>query len=270
MNRVDATFKSLRAEGRTGIMPFVCAGHPEPGRLGETLQALEEAGASIVEIGIPFSDPIADGPTIAAAMHEALVAGTTPEGVFREVEAARDGLGIGLVAMVSVSLVYRIGGGRAFVERAAGAGFDGLILPDVPLEEAEAFGAMASEAGLTSSLLVAPTTARERAARIARASTGFVYMMARTGITGERQEAPEVADRVAVLRDATDLPIACGFGISTPEHVRAVVAHADAAIVGSALVRRMGESAKAGKDPVRAGAELVRELSTGLSTASRP
>lgn len=267
MNRIDAIFQALRADGRRGLMPFVCGGYPAPGRLGDTLVALEGAGASIVEVGIPFSDPIADGPVIAAAMHEALMAGATPRGLFDEVRSARPGLGIGLVAMVSVSLVYRLEHGREFIRQAAEAGFDGLILPDVPLEESGAFLDLAREAGLTASLLVAPTTPPARVGEIARACSGFVYLLARTGITGERADAPEIEAQVKVLRGHTDLPIACGFGISTPAHVRAVVEHADAAIVGSALIRRMQEANAGGDDPVEAATSLVRSLSTGLSTA---
>jgi tryptophan synthase alpha chain len=265
MSRVDSIFASLRADGRRGLMPFVCAGYPSPGGLGAQLGALQGAGASIVEVGIPFSDPIADGPVIAAAMHEALVAGMTPARTFDEVRAARPGLDIGLVAMASVSLVHRDAEGAGFVAKAADAGFDGLIVPDLPLEESDRVRALAAEAGLICSLLVAPTTPASRAAAIARACTGFVYMLARTGITGERADAPEIERRVADLRRETDLPIACGFGISTPAHVRAVVRHADAAIVGSALIKRMGEASQAGEDPAAAGAALTAELSTGLS-----
>lgn len=264
MNRIDAIFERVRADGQRALMPFVCGGFPAPGRLGEALAALESAGASIVEVGIPFSDPIADGPVIAAAMHEALMAGTTPRGVFDEVAAARSGLEIGLVAMVSVSLVYRLEHGRAFISQAAQAGFDGLILPDVPLEESEGFLDLAREAGLTASLLVAPTTPAERIGRIAKACSGFVYLMARMGITGERADAPEIESQVQALRAHTDLPIACGFGIGTPEHVRSVVAHADAAIVGSALIRRMREAHDAGQDPVEAARGLTEQLATGL------
>lgn len=260
VNRIDAIFRDLRRANRRALMPFVCAGYPGPGGLGDTLRAIEGAGASIVEIGIPFSDPIADGPVIAAAMHQALLAGCTPERVFEEVRGVRDTLSIGLVAMVSVSLVYRTG--DAFLRRAAEAGFDGVILPDVPLEEAPPYLQAAKDAGLTATLLVAPTTPPDRAARIAQACTGFVYMLARTGITGERDDAPEIADRVTALRQVTQLPIACGFGISTPEHVRAVVRDADAAIVGSAMVRRMGE---ASRNAPAAAAELVANLCTGLS-----
>jgi tryptophan synthase alpha chain len=260
MNRINAIFGDLRAGGRRGLMPFICGGWPRAGVVGAVLPALERAGASIVEIGIPFSDPVADGPVIAAAMHEALKAGATPETVFAEVAGVRGKLKIGLVAMVSVSIVQRMGGGRGFARLAADAGFDGVIYPDAPLDEAGELLRGAAEAGLAGTLLVAPTTPPERARRIAEACTGFIYLLARAGITGESAEVADVSGPVERLRSITALPIACGFGISTADHVRAVVRHADAAIVGSALVRRMG-----GSDPVGEAERFTRELAAGLA-----
>lgn len=267
MGRIEDILSRLKSEGRRGLMPFLCGGHPTRGDLGRLIPALEGAGASVIEVGIPFSDPIADGPIIAAAMHEAIAGGATPASVLEEVASVRARTNVGLVAMVSVSIVHRMGGPRGFVDRAGRAGFDGFIFPDAPLEEAGELLAAARDAGKSASLLIAPTTPAPRAAEIAKASTGFVYLLARTGVTGEQTEAPEVAARVRVLREMTDLPIACGFGISTREHVRAVVAHADAAIVGSALVKRITESAKAGRDPVVDAKVFVGQLASGLPVA---
>lgn len=247
-------------------MPFLCGGHPNRGDLARLIPAIEGAGASVIEVGIPFSDPIADGPTIAAAMHEALQAGATPGTVLEEIAGVRARTGVGLVAMVSVSIVHRMGGPRGFVRQATQAGFDGFIFPDAPLEESGGLLDAAREAGASASLLVAPTTPMSRAAEIARASTGFVYVLARSGITGEQSQAPDVGARVRALREVTDLPIACGFGVSSREHVRSVVAHADAAIVGSALVRRISEAAKAGRDPVVDAKVFVGQLVSGLPT----
>jgi tryptophan synthase alpha chain len=267
MNRIDSTFARLREQKRGALIAFVCGGHPSKGVTRSVLPALSEAGACIIEVGVPFSDPIADGPVIAAAMHEVLVRPdpATPAAVMEEVAAARRQTGAGVVAMVSISIVHRCGPAR-FVADCARSGFDGLIVPDLPLEESGEVRALARDAGLTCTLLVAPTTPPDRAAAIARACTGFVYMLARTGITGERPDAPapDLGERIVALRTATDLPIACGFGISTRQHVRSVVAHADAAIVGSALVRRMGEAAAAGRDPVTDAAALVRTLAAAL------
>jgi tryptophan synthase alpha chain len=259
MNRIDRIFSGLRERGGKALMPFVCADFPRPGTLAGVLSAVAEAGADIIEVGFPFSDPIADGPVIAAAMHQALETGSTPAGIFEQVRQTRSGTDVGLVAMVSVSIVHRFGAVR-FVTASRDAGFDGFIFPDAPLEESADLCAHAAEAGMTASLLIAPSTSRERAAKIAQASTGFVYLLARAGITGERDEAPDVARRVAQLREVTDLPIACGFGISTPQHVRAVTEHADAAIVGSALVRRMSAAMQDGHDVNAAVGDFVRSL----------
>lgn len=265
MNRIETIFRDARAEGKRLLMPFLCAGYPQTDALTRALPAVQAAGASVVEIGFPFSDPIADGPVIASAMHEALGLGITADKVFEQVRSVRDSVSLGLVAMVSVSIVYRAGGAEGFARRAAQAGFDGVIYPDAPFDEAEDLLSAARDAGLTATLLIAPTTRPERAQAIARACSGFVYLLARTGITGERSDAPEVANRVADLRQVTDLPIACGFGISTPDHVRAVVRHADAAIVGSALVKRMGQAKNAGEDAIEAAAAFVRDLAAGAA-----
>tara|TARA_R110000782_G_scaffold20398_5_gene55138 strand:- start:42945 stop:43754 length:810 start_codon:yes stop_codon:yes gene_type:complete len=264
MNRIDAAFEHLKKSGQGGLMPFVCAGAPTLEALTTVLPALSDAGASVIEVGIPFSDPIADGPVIAAAMHEAIGRGVTPSMVFEQVRAVRDRVESGVVAMVSVSLVHAMGGPDAFAGRAASAGFDGCIFPDAPLEESDDLAAACTRAGLTCSLLIAPTTPEARARLIAEKCSGFVYLLARSGITGEQRDAPEIADRVKMLRRVTDLPVACGFGISTPDHVRAVVEHADAAIVGTALVRRLEAAFKQGQ-PLAAEAEgFLTELSTGL------
>jgi len=262
-NRIDRVFAGLRAEGKRALMPFVCADHPSPASTVSVIEAVDAAGASVIEIGIPFSDPIADGPVIAAAMHEALVAGSTPESVFESVRSVRDRVQAGLVAMVSVSIVQRIGE-ETFIRRAASAGFDGFIFPDCPLDEASELSKRAADAGLTSTLLISTTTSAERAERIAKACTGFVYLVTRAGITGEQADAPDIGARVTKLREWTDLPIACGFGISTADHVRAVVEYADAAIVGSALVRRVNEAAASGRDASAAAGAFVRELAGGL------
>jgi len=247
-------------------MPFICGGFPGLDSTSDLLPALERAGASIVEIGIPFSDPIADGPVIAAAMHTALTTGSTPLQVFEDVASVRAKLNIGLIAMCSVSIAHRMGGASGFCKQAAAAGFDGLIIPDCPLEESTELRAAAALHGLTLSLLISPTSPPARAAAIAQACTGFVYLLARTGITGESGAPPDISARVKLLRSSTQLPIACGFGISSPDHVRSVVqsGSADAAIVGSALIRCQTDARKSGRDPIAASEEMVRSLVTGL------
>ncbi|MGA1266310.1 MAG: tryptophan synthase subunit alpha [Phycisphaerales bacterium] len=245
MGRVDRIFAELASQRRKAIMPFVVAGDPSLEGLGATLAAMERAGAAIVEVGIPFSDPIADGPVIAEAMHRALQRGVTPQGVMEQVTRARASLQIGLVAMVSVSIVER-SGGPAFMRSLHAAGFDGVIVPDADLDAAMPLVAEADRLDMAFAMLVAPTTSDERLTRLVAASRGFVYLLARAGITGERTEAPEVADLVARVRHHTSMPLAVGFGISTASHVQAVWRHADAAIVGSSLVRRMAAGEDAG------------------------
>jgi tryptophan synthase alpha chain len=244
-------------------MPFLVAGFPVGTALGDLLRTIESAGADAVEIGIPFSDPIADGPVIAAAMHDALVAGVTVETVLADVAAARATISMPLVAMVSVSIVDRLGG-PAFIDRLGDVGFDGVIVPDADLDAIEVLRDAATRRDLAFTTLIAPDTSADRAAAIAQGARGFVYVLARRGLTGERQDAPDVADRMASLRKVTDLPLAAGFGISTPEHVAAVLGDADGAIVGSALVRCLGGAAADGHDVVEAAATFVRPLADAI------
>ncbi len=244
-------------------MPFLTGGYPSLAVTTDAIGAVAQAGASIIEVGIPFSDPIADGPVISASMHEALAAGATVEGVFRAVAQARAHTDVGLVAMVSASIVTRIGA-HDFVSRAAHAGFDGLIVPDLDSAGAGELANLCESRGLSLALLVAPTSSNERSREIVSHCRGFVYLLARAGITGERDASPEIAGPVAALRAVTRLPIAAGFGISTAAHVAAVTQHADAAIVGSALVRRMGSTT-----PVEAAAEFTSLLAAGLRAPVR-
>jgi len=245
-----------RQRRRRAVLPFVTAGYPSLASTRSLLPALGRACGSVIEVGIPFSDPIADGPVIAESMHEALVAGCTPEGVFGAVRDVRGQVDAALVAMVSHSIVSRMGMER-FAADAAAAGFDGLIVPDIDLEEAPGLRAACDAAGIGCTLLVSPTSSDERIARIVSQCSGFVYALARLGITGERTEAPEVKPIVDRIRRHSSLPVAAGFGISTPAHVSAVLEHADGAIVGSALVRRMREAIAAGRNPEEAAVALV-------------
>lgn len=264
-NRIEALFAAGRNRGLGLLMPFITAGYPDLETTAELIPALERAGASVCEIGLPFSDPIADGPVIAASMHDALTRGLRLEQILAMIETVRPKTQMGLVAMVSWSIVQRRGA-EAFIRQSAASGIDGFIFPDLPLEESAEARTLAAGAGLTCSLLIAPTTPAPRAAAIARACTGFVYMLARTGITGVRSETPEIESRVAALRNVTGLPIACGFGIGSADAVRAVTEHADAAIVGSAIVKRLMDVREA---PIGSRVEaiemFVRELAGGLA-----
>lgn len=265
MNRIDQIFTDLRARQAKAVMPFLTAGDPDIATTGKLLLACQQAGASICELGIPFSDPIADGPVIQASMTHALDHGLRPIHVLEQVAAIRSKLHIGVVAMVSYSIVYRMGNG-SFLRDAKAAGIDGFIVPDLPVEESADVREKIASEGLICSLLVAPTSSDERAEAIAKACSGFVYVLSRAGITGEQRELPpELGSRLARLRQVTDLPMAVGFGISTGEHVKQVVEMADAAIVGSAIMRRIAnvrdQGSQAVVDEVSAA---VRELVTGL------
>jgi tryptophan synthase alpha chain len=265
MNRIERIFTDLRGRGDKALMPYLTAGDPDIKTTGRILQAIDAAGAAVCEVGIPYSDPIADGPVIQASMTYALDRGLRTRDIFAAIAERRDKLAMGVVAMVSYTIVHRIGP-AAFCNDAKQAGVDGLIVPDLPVEEADAISDHAQGAGLTCSYLIAPTTSPQRAQRLAKASSGFIYMLARSGITGERNELPlELGDRVERLRDVTDLPVAVGFGISTPRQVRTVVRVADAAIVGSAIMRRVADWRGDGDDAVaeRVGA-FVKELAGGL------
>ena len=265
MNRIDRIFRELRERGGKALMPFVTAGDPDMATTAALLPVLEAAGASVVEIGFPFSDPIADGPVIQASMTHALDAGLHVGDIFQQVAAARQRTSLGLVAMVSYSIVHRWGVGR-FASDAASAGFDALLIPDLPVEAAGEARAAAHEAGLAMSMLVAPTTSHERAAEIAAAASGFLYVISRAGVTGESKALPaELPERVGRLRQATALPIAVGFGVADAEQVRQVVGVADAAIVGSAIVRRIAAHRQAGREAVIEQVRaLARELASGL------
>ena len=258
MNRIDQIFRDLRQTGGKALMPFVTAGDPDLDATAAFLRGAGDGGASICEVGVPFSDPIADGPVIQASMSRALDRGLRVERVFDTIKELRDGTTLGLVAMVSYSIVHRMALGP-FVERAKGAGFDGFIFPDLPLEESGPAREAAADAGLILSMLIAPTTPIDRARQIAAASSGFVYVVSRPGITGASSALPpELPDRLRQLREVTDVPLAVGFGVSSAQQVRQVVDIADAAIVGSAVVQRMNDGG------VTAALELVGELAGGL------
>jgi len=268
MNRLDQIFQTLRENGRKGLMPFVTAGDPSVEATEAVIRAMDANGASVCEVGIPFSDPIADGPVIQASMSRALDAGVRVERVMQMIERVRPDVGLALVAMVSYSIVHRMGL-EAFTKRCADAGFDGLIFPDLSLEQSEPAQQAAEAAGLKLVQLIAPTTPIDRAEAIARVCGGFIYLVARSGVTGARSELPpDLPDRIERVRGVTGLPIAVGFGISSADQVRSVVRVADAAIVGSALVKVIERAAEQNVGDTEAIGEaagtFVKELAGGL------
>lgn len=273
MHRIDSIFRDLSRSGQNlkALMPFVCGGFPGPGQLPAILGACESGGGSIIEVGIPFSDPIADGPVIAEAMHASLQAGSTPLTVLDEIAKARPAINAGIIAMVSMSIVLKLGGPDGFAKLAASKGVDGLIVPDAPLEEAAQLREACTANKLSLSLLIAPTTPPARAEKIVKLCSGFVYVLARAGITGDAgaqaSTAAPLATRIKQLRGMTQLPLAVGFGISTAKHVAEAVQHADAAIVGSALVKVMREAHSQRRDVSVAAKNCVQGLAEGLYSA---
>jgi tryptophan synthase alpha chain len=246
-------------------MPFLMAGDPDLETTGATLLALQSAGADLIELGIPYSDPLADGPVIQAAAGRALSGGVTPGAVLELLAALGQRLTIPVVLFTySNPLLNR--GMEAFCAAAAAAGAAGLVVPDLPLEEAEKLSPLAAAQGLDLVLLVAPTTPPERMGRIHAASRGFTYLVSVTGVTGVRSALESrVGSLVARLRDLGPTPVAVGFGISGVEQARQVRAWgADGAIVGSALVKRMAETAARGGDVAAEAGRFCAELRAGL------
>jgi tryptophan synthase alpha chain len=244
---------AARAEGRTALVPFVTGGDPSLEATADLAETLAGAGADLIEIGVPFSDPLADGPTIQRASERALAKGTTLRGILEMLPEARRRADVPIVLMSYLNPVLHYGLGR-FARDARRAGADGVILSDLPVEEAGEALAACDAAGLDLVLLAAPTSGAARLARIAAASRGFIYAVTRTGVTGTREELPRgVRDLVAAIRAVTSKPVALGFGISTPEQVRAAAAHADGVVVGSAIVDLVG---RFGGDPER----MLREV----------
>lgn len=268
MNRLIARMSSLAEAGRKGLLPYVTAGLPDLPTTERVLEGLAEAGATAVELGIPFSDPVADGPTIQASFTRALDRGVRVRDILAMVARFRAKHDLPLLAMLSYSIVYRLGV-ESFIASAVEAGIDGLIIPDLSLEEAPRTAELVAQSGLCMPMLVSPISSPQRRRSIAKLSTGFVYYMSVTGITGERSELPpELIENVRELRTASGQPVVVGFGISTAEHVRSVCTVADGAIIGSALVRRMMEAEDTGASAdeiVRTATAAVREWMSGLS-----
>ncbi|MCS6852220.1 MAG: tryptophan synthase subunit alpha [Gemmataceae bacterium] len=270
LNPIDAVFARLRGLGRKAFIPFVTAGDPDLDATAAVVRRLGQGGASVIEIGFPYSDPIADGPVIQASYTRALSRGLRVDDVFASVRRMTDeriGGEVPLVAMVSYSLVYRRGPAR-FLAEAQSAGFSGAILPDLPIEEADDLARLAAEMDFKLIQLVTPTTPPERAVRILGLASGFVYCVSVTGITGERDQLPaELLEQLRRLRRQTELPLCVGFGISKPEHVVPLREVADGVIVGSALVRRLAE---ADHRPLAAVLDEIGELVAGLCQALNP
>ena len=246
MSRLADTFARLREAGTPGLVTYVTAGDPDLAGTEGILRALDRAGADVVEVGIPFSDPLADGPVIQRATERALAAGTTLLGVLALLKRLRAELRMPVVLFSYANPVLRIGAER-FADLAREAGVDGVLILDLPIEEAGDFRAMLEARGIDTILLLSPTTSDERLRKAAALGSGFLYAISRLGVTGARNEIADGAeDMVRRIRRVSTLPVALGFGISKPDHVRQVGQWADAAVVGSALVNVIAE---AGRSP---------------------
>ena len=259
MSRLAARFAQLREERRRGLVTYVTAGDPDLERTGEILCALDRAGADVIEVGVPFSDPLADGPVIQRATERALAGGATLKGVLGLIARSRASLDTPIVLFSYANPVLRLGAER-FADLAREAGVDGVLVLDLPIEEAGDFRALLAARGIDTILLLSPTTTDERLRKAASLGTGFLYAISRLGVTGARERVADGAEEmVRRIRAVSPLPIALGFGISKPEHVREVGQWADAAVVGSALVNVIAE-AGASSDLITRVEEYVRWL----------
>jgi tryptophan synthase alpha chain len=245
VNAIERRFAELKTAGKTALVPYVTAGHPSPETLGELLHALEDAGADVIELGLPFSDPMADGPIIQASSQRALELGMNFERLLKAVTAAKPHVPLVLFSYLNPILAA----GSDALTRAADAGFSGLLITDLPVGSDPEREAWIGEGPLAFIRLVAPTTPTDRMREISSHGSGFVYLISRLGVTGVQNDlSAELPDTVARLRSATSLPVCVGFGVSKPEQAAAVARIADGVVVGSAIVRAAGESIKAAAD----------------------
>jgi tryptophan synthase alpha chain len=256
------TFARLRREGRPGLVTYTTAGDPDLPRSAEILKALDRAGADVLEVGVPFSDPLADGPVIQRATERALAAGGSLRASLLLVERVRADISAPIVIFSYANPLLRMGVGT-FARRAAAAGVDGVLALDLPIEEAAEFREVLASEGLDTIFLLSPTTTDARILKAAELGRGFLYGISRLGVTGARdQVATGARELVRRIRKLTDLPIALGFGISRPEHVAEVGAYADAAVVGSALVSLIAGTADSLRF-IEGVEDYVRSLKSG-------
>lgn len=257
-----SNIKNAFANGKAFI-PFVTCGDPDLETTAKVVRAMAEAGADLIELGIPFSDPTAEGPVIQAANVRALSAGTTTDKIFDLVRDLRRDVTVPMVFMTYANVVFSYGSEK-FISTCAEIGIDGLILPDIPYEEKEEFDPLCKQYGLDLVSLVAPTS-EDRVAMVAKEASGFIYVVSSLGVTGVRSEiTTDIGAMVKLIRSSTDLPCAVGFGISTPEQARKMAALADGAIVGSAIVKII---AQYGREAVPHVAEYVKSMKDAVRLA---
>ncbi len=264
MSRIQATFAALKERHETALIPFITAGDPDLAVTEDVIQALVESGADLIELGIPFSDPMADGPTIQAASERALAAGVTLNGVLQLVTNVRKKTQVPLILMGYYNPIFCYGAER-FARDAAVAGVDALLLVDLPPEEIGEISAAMAESGIDLITLLAPTTPPERMKRLAEVAQGYLYYVSMTGVTGVQKISPQEIQRaVEELKGMSAVPVAVGFGITTAEDARAVGAFADGVVVGSALVKIIEENGQS-KELLPKVAKFIDELKHGLT-----
>lgn len=264
VNRIDACFDALRSRGEKGLIAYITAGDPDIETTRQAVLAMAAAGADVIELGLPFSDPLADGPVIQRAAERALAGGFRVRQIFELARAVRLESQVPLAVMTYCNPVLRFGT-EAFVKEAAAAGIDALLIPDMPFEESEETAAVCRRHGLHLIRFLAPTSTNERIAGITREATGFIYCVSLTGVTGARDEiSSRLGGMMQRIRPHTSVPLAAGFGIGTPEQAAAAARWADAVIVGSAIVQLVAE----GGGPA-AVAERVGRFVAALKSALR-
>ena len=258
MNRIVERFAALKSKGQKGLVVYIGAGDPNLEATRQLTVAFDHAGVDVVELGVPFSDPLADGLVNQLAAQRGLESGTTPPKLLATIAAIRQESQVPIVLYIYFNLIYKVGL-KQFIADAAKAGVDGLLVLDLPPEESENYESLMREAGLCNIYLIAPTTPDERIALIAKRASGFIYYVSREGVTGMQQKVSDtIGMMTGKIRQHTTLPIAVGFGISNPEQARAVAANSEAIVVGSAIVNQIAAN---GKSP-----DLVSKVATFVKT----
>lgn len=263
MNRIEERFARLKREGKKAFIVYIGAGDPNLEATRQLALAFDQAGVDVLELGVPFSDPLADGLVNQLAAQRGLESGTTPPKLLATVAAIRREVQIPIVLYIYFNLIHRVGMER-FINDAAKAGVDGLLVLDLPPEESDNYESLMRQAGLCQIYLIAPTTPEDRMAAIVKRGAGFIYYISREGVTGMQSKvASNLAEQVAKIREHTALPIAVGFGISNPEQAKLVAQEADGCVVGSAIVNQIAQHGKS-PDLVGKVSEFVRSLAQAV------
>ncbi len=265
MNRIEERFARLKREGKKGFIVYIGAGDPNLDATSRLALAFDRAGVDVLELGVPFSDPLADGLVNQLAAQRGLESGTTPPKILATVAAVRQHSQIPIVLYIYFNLIHRVGLER-FIKTAAKAGVDGLLVLDLPPEESNNYELLMRRAGLCHIYLVAPTTPEKRMKSIVKRGAGFIYYISREGVTGmQTSVASNLASQVAKIRAHTDLPVAVGFGISTPEQAKTVASVADAVVVGSAVVNQVAKHGKS-KDLMKRASKFVGRIAEAITS----